>query len=384
MVNNDRKLDYIIDQMVNTVENSKDEVFGIAEDSRRQYESLSKELAILREAIKETIKKNEELDKQSAESRKRLAEVSRSFSLYSEETIKEAYDTAHKYQAALHVNRDKEKILRKRRDEIEIRLRSIEQMVERADGLAGKISVMLNYLNDDFKHVSDIIQDAQAKQQFGLKIIEAQEEERRRLSREIHDGPAQMLANIMLRSEIVDRIYRKGDLESAVAEMRNVRFLIKESLQEVRRIIYDLRPMALDDLGLIPTIKKYISTLTDQHKDQKILFSHTGSSERLPSQYEVALFRLIQESIQNAIKHAEATEIKVRLEIALHKVIALIADNGKGFDQQQKNENSFGLIGMHERVEMLEGEIRIKSQLGKGTNVMIKIPIKKANSNTEV
>ncbi|WP_066192247.1 MULTISPECIES: sensor histidine kinase [Gracilibacillus] len=381
MVNNDRKLDYIIDEMVNTVENSKDEVFGIAEESRKEYELLTEELASLKHSVLEKIRENEQLDKQSALSRQHLAEVSKNFRDYSEDTIKEAYDRAHKYQTALQVNRDKEQILRKRRDEIELRLKSMEHMVERADGLAGKISIVLNYLNDDFKHVSDIIQDAHAKQQFGLKIIEAQEEERRRISREIHDGPAQMLANIMLRSEIVGRTYKKGDVESAVSEMRNVRSLIKDSLHEVRRIIYDLRPMALDDLGLIPTIKKYISTLHDQHAN--IHFSYNGSSDRLDSQYEVALFRLIQESIQNAIKHAEADQIKVLLEVSAEKVIVLVEDDGEGFDQNQKKEKSFGLIGMQERVEMLEGEIRIKSQIAKGTKIMIKIPIKQ-NIDTDI
>ncbi|UOQ85161.1 sensor histidine kinase [Gracilibacillus salinarum] len=369
----DRTLDYIIDEMIDTVKNSQDEVFEIAEDSRKEYENMHKELLVLKEQVTTVIAESDQLEYKARVARKKLSDVSENFQLYAEDKVREVYDTAHRLQTELLVKRDKEKILRDRRDEIELRLKSIEQMVERAESLVGKISIVLNYLNEDFKQVSDLIHDAHEKQQFGLKIIEAQEEERRRLSREMHDGPAQMLANIMLRSEIVDRTYKKGDIDSAVKEMRNVRMMIRESLYEVRRIIYDLRPMALDDLGLIPTIKKYITTLEDQHTNIK--FTYQSQDKRLDNQYEVALFRLIQESIQNAIKHANASSINVYVEITDEKVIATITDNGSGFEQDDKKDKSFGIIGMHERVDILDGDIQITSKVGTGTKVWIEIPI---------
>lgn len=373
MVNRDRQLDYIIDEMIDTVKKSKDEVFLISEDTRKEQEKLHKELMKLREDVHVVIEESEILEKRAGDARKHLSKVSKNFDKFSEEEIRQAYDQAHKIQTELTLKRDKEKLLRERRDEIELRLRSLDQLVERADGLAGKISVVLNYLNEDFKHVSDIIQDAQEKQEFGLKIIEAQEEERRRLSREMHDGPAQALANILIRSEIIERIYQKGDMDNALKEMRDIRKLIRDSLYEVRKIIYDLRPMALDDLGLIPTIKKYIATLEPQHNN--IRFIYKGSSERLDSKYEVALFRLIQESIQNAIKHAEATEILVKIEILKDRVTAVIVDDGNGFDPKERRDKSFGLMGMHERVEILEGKLKVSSSKEAGTKVIIVIPI---------
>ncbi|WP_208587596.1 sensor histidine kinase [Gracilibacillus suaedae] len=373
MKHTDRTLDYIIDEMIDTVKNSKDEIFEIAEDSRKEYQTLEQELAVLKEDVTVVIDEGDALEKKVKLARKKLAEVSKNFKEYSEDKIREVYDQAHQLQTDLVVTRDKEKVLRERRDEIELRLKSIEQMVERAEGLVGKVSIVLNYLNEDFQEVSDLISDAYEKQEFGLKIIEAQEEERRRLSREMHDGPAQMLANIMLRSEIVDRTFKKGDVDSAVQEMRNVRVMIRESLHEVRRIIYDLRPMALDDLGLIPTIKKYISTLEDQHPN--IRFKYQSSDERLHSHYEVALFRLIQESIQNAIKHAEAELILVELDISCDRVVATITDNGKGFEQSEKKDKSFGIIGMHERVDILGGDLDLTSKKGAGTRVNITIPL---------
>ncbi|WP_163578987.1 sensor histidine kinase [Gracilibacillus saliphilus] len=378
MKHTDRTLDYIIDEMIDTVKNSKDEIFEIAEDSRKEYQTLEQELAVLKEDVALVIDEGDALEKKVKLARKKLAEVSKNFKKYSEEKIREVYDQAHQLQTDLVVTRDKEKMLRDRRDEIELRLKSIEQMVERAEGLVGKVSIVLNYLNEDFQEVSDLISDAYEKQEFGLKIIEAQEEERRRLSREMHDGPAQMLANIMLRSEIVDRTFKKGDVDGAVREMRDVRVMIRDSLYEVRRIIYDLRPMALDDLGLIPTIKKYIRTLEDQHPN--IRFQYQSSDERLHSHYEVALFRLIQESIQNAIKHAEAKLILVELDISCDRVVATITDNGKGFEQSEKKDKSFGIIGMHERVDILGGDLDITSKQGAGTRVNITIPLEHDNN----
>src|SRR5690625_5663209 len=137
------------------------------------------------------------------------------------------------------------------RDDIERLIISLDHMIKRAQWLVSKVAVVLNYLNDDFKYVNNMIEEAKEKQEFGLKIIEAQEEERKKISREIHDGPAQMLANILLRSELVDRALRDQGTDMALQEIKSVRKMIRTSLYEVRRIIYDIRPMELNDLCLL-------------------------------------------------------------------------------------------------------------------------------------
>src|SRR5699024_6363395 len=295
------------------------------------------------------------------------------FDQHSENEIREVYEKTHAMQTKLAISRQEEKVLRDKRDELERRLLSLNETIKRAEGLASKISVILNYLSDDFQQVNEMIEEAKEKQEFGLKNIEAQEEERRKISREIHDGPAQMLANILLRSELVDRTFRDGTVNEALSEIKSVRKMIRSSLYEVRRIIYDLRPMALDDLGLIPTIKKYTSTVAD-YNDIEIEFTTIGQEKRLHQEYEIAFFRLMQEALQNAVKHAEASLIKVKLEINSTMLVMVVKDNGKGFDPEQKQEKSFGLIGMRERVEMLDGTLSINSTIGEGTTIVIKVP----------
>jgi two-component system, NarL family, sensor histidine kinase DegS len=220
-----------------------------------------------------------------------------------------------------------------------------------------------------------MLENAKQKQEFGLRIIEAQEEERKRLSREIHDGPAQMMANVMMRSDLTEKVYRERGGEEAMQEIRSIRKMVRNALYEVRRIIYDLRPMALDDLGLVPTLRKYLDTIEDYNKCAVYKFTHMGQDKRLPSRLEVALFRLVQEAVQNASKHANATEIIVELEIQRSFISVVVKDNGKGFNINEKKENTFGLIGMGERVDLLEGQLSIDSTIGIGTVVTIRVPV---------
>ncbi|SDO18540.1 sensor histidine kinase [Halobacillus aidingensis] len=371
----DIALDHIIDEMVDTVTNSKDEIFQIGEESRNEFEKLNSELADTKKQVISLIDEGDKLEQKVRFSRVRLSEVSKQFQTYSEEEIRKVYEQTHGLQMELSMKREKEKQLRERRDDLERRLRNLEETIGRAEALGGKISIVLNYLTEDFKHVSDALEDAKEKQEFGLQIIEAQEEERRRLSREIHDGPAQMLANVMLRSDLVDRTYRERGVEEAMQEVKSVRALVRSALYEVRRIIYDLRPMALDDLGLIPTLKKYLATIEDYNNSIHISFASFGKERRLDTKYEVALFRLVQEAVQNAVKHAEPKEIKVKVELKSNGVMIVVKDDGKGFDTTQKKEKSFGLVGMRERVDMLDGELNIDSSLGEGTIVTIHLPI---------
>jgi len=370
-----KTLDLILEKMVETVDSSKDEIFRIGEQCRQDYEQLTAELKEIKALVLQKIEEGDKLEIQARFARKRLSEVSKHFNEYTEIEVREAYEKAHSLQMELSINRSLEKQYRERRDDIERRLLGLNETIERADHLVTQISVVMNYLISDLKQVGEVLENAKQKQDFGLKIIGAQEEEKKRLSREIHDGPAQMMANVMMRSDLVERIYREKGAEEAILEIKSLKMMVRSALYEVRRIIYDLRPMALDDLGLVPTLKKYLQTIEEYHEKTKIVFASLGTDLRLPSKYEVALFRLIQESVQNALKHANAKVITVKIEMRRDQVIVLIKDDGKGFNKEQTKEESFGIIGMRERVELLNGELTIDTKIGKGTIVMVSVPI---------
>lgn len=372
---NTKTLDMILDKMVETVGNSKDEIFRIGEQCRKDYESLSEELEDVRFLVIQAIEEGDKLEIKARSARNRLSQVSMHFNNFSEVEVREAYERAHELQMELTINRQTEKQLRERRDDLERRLIGLAETIDRADHLISQISVVMNYLLSDLKHVGEVLEDAKLKQDFGLKIIEAQEEERKRLSREIHDGPAQMMANVMMRSDLIEKVYREYGANDALKEVKNLKKMVRNALYEVRRIIYDLRPMALDDLGLAPTLKKYLQTIEEYHSTTKITYRNIGEERRLPSKYEVALFRLVQESVQNALKHANAREIHVKLEMTRDFISILIKDDGEGFDLKKKKAESFGIIGMKERVDLLGGELSIDSKTGVGTVVLIRVPL---------
>lgn len=376
----EKALDQILESMVNTVKNSKQEVIEISEQSRQEFEILTKELLKTKLEVTETINKGDLLEVHEKLARQRLAEVSRNFTIYSEREVRSAYEKAHSLQMDLAFIRQKEKMLIDRRNDLELRLKKLEQTVKRAENLVSQITVILNYLNSDLQQVNELLNNAKEKQEFGLRIIEAQEEERKRLSREIHDGPAQMLANVMMRSELIDRISRERGMDEALKEIKDLRMMVRDALYEVRKIIYDLRPMALDDLGLIPTLKRYLVT-TEEYNEIAIKFVNLGDGKRLAPRLEVALFRLVQEAVQNAIKHAKANEIQVKIELKKTSVKLVIRDDGIGFDITNRKENSFGIVGMKERVELLKGEITFQSAIGKGTLIMIDVPLMDEEEN---
>jgi two-component system, NarL family, sensor histidine kinase DegS len=367
-----KTIDEIREKMIETVTCSKSDIFQIGEQCRQDYENMTDELHNIKQIVVKLIDEGDSLEEQVQKARIRLSEVSMNIKNFSEGEVREAYELAHQLQMDLSINWQYKKQLLDKRDDLERRIMGLNETIDRAEHLISQISVVKNYLASE---MGEVLEDAKAKQDFGLKIIEAQEEERKRLSREIHDGPAQMMANVIMRSDLIERVYREAGPEEAFSELNSFKKMVRSALYEVRRIIYDLRPMALDDLGLVPTLRKYLQTIEEYHNHSKIDFVNIGLERRLPAKYEVALFRMIQESVQNALKHANACEIKVKLEMTDSTITVSIKDNGVGFDKSDKKPESFGLIGMKERVDLLDGDIAIDSKLGRGTTVTIRVPL---------
>jgi two-component system sensor histidine kinase DegS len=224
------------------------------------------------------------------------------------------------------------------------------------------------------------LESAKNRQLLGLKIILAQEEERRRIAREMHDGPAQTMANLALRAEIAERMLDRGEFESVKEELTDLKHLIRNGLEEVRKIIFNLRPMTLDDLGLIPTLRKYAQDFEERTKI-RVRFDVKGTQKRLPSEMEVAIFRLVQESLSNVMKHAQASFVAVEITYQRDKLKVVVHDNGVGFSVEKleagmaQEQSHFGIIGMRERVELLEGRMDIESGKRTGTKITLLIPI---------
>src|SRR5215211_7190698 len=204
-------------------------------------------------------------------------------------------------------------------------------------------------------------------------LVNAQETERQRLSRQIHDGPAQALSNFILQTEIAMRLM---DVDAAQAreELNNLKTSAMGTFQKVRNFIFELRPMMLDDLGLVPTVRRY----SDAFKEQAgldINVTVTGTERRLEPYLEVMLFRAIQELLGNAARHSQATLVRVMLDLGEDRVRVSVDDNGRGFDPDTVlQSNSLGLKLIRERAEMLGGNFEVDSSIGKGARISFGVP----------
>jgi two-component system sensor histidine kinase DegS len=204
-----------------------------------------------------------------------------------------------------------------------------------------------------------------------VSIIEAQEQERLRLSRQMHDGPAQSLTNLVLQAEICERLFDR-DPERARNELAELKKNVMKTFKTVKGFIFDLRPMMLDDLGLVPTIKRYVDGLTDEGLSGLTL-KVTGKDRRLAAHKEVTIFRIIQTLIHIGREQSHAASIIVHLNIEDDQTDVTVEDNGNGFELDDNLTSPdaalLNLPTMRERIEMLGGKIHFFSAPGQGLRV---------------
>jgi signal transduction histidine kinase len=200
------------------------------------------------------------------------------------------------------------------------------------------------------------------------RVVAGQELERARLARELHDETGQALTSILLG---LRAIQETDDVDVAVEE---VRALVVSTLQDVRRLAVELRPSALDDYGLVPALERLTATVTEQGGPVVDLEAQLGD-ERLPGEIETALYRIVQEAITNAIKHAEAGSVSVVLTRTPAAVKVVIEDDGRGIDPAVGGDG-LGLMGMRERLALLDGRLRVESNPGAGTTIVAEVPLR--------
>ncbi|MFW6074434.1 MAG: ATP-binding protein [Chloroflexota bacterium] len=212
-----------------------------------------------------------------------------------------------------------------------------------------------------------------------LAQIRAREDERRRFARDIHDGPAQAFANAIIGLEFIDRAMRSSTTsdDEAIAEIERVKAMMREGLTEIRRFIFDNRPTMLQDRGLYVTLQHYI----EQYQSifpMMVTASIEDNLPRLSVEQELAAFRIVQESIQNASKHSRASQVELRIWRDDDCVRISVKDNGRGFSPDRVRVHAMGGTGlqsMEERIELVGAQLSIFSEPGEGTEVLAALPI---------
>ncbi|MFC1918645.1 ATP-binding protein [Chloroflexota bacterium] len=215
-------------------------------------------------------------------------------------------------------------------------------------------------------------------EQLLAQVVLAQEEERNRISIDLHDSVAQWLVAASYGIQSFNHALSGDKADRARDDLATMENTITKSLKELRRVVVGLRPPALDELGLTHAVRKIVEELKADGIDYK--FTETGMPFRLPSSMEIAVYRIVQEALSNIRKHSNAGKVNLRMQFHGDRLVLEIRDNGQGFDLSQTLNSAIsgghlGLLGMRQRVEMLGGDIRIKTSEGKGTTITLSLPI---------
>jgi signal transduction histidine kinase len=208
-------------------------------------------------------------------------------------------------------------------------------------------------------------------------VTHSQEEERKRLARDLHDDTVQSLIAIGQRIELCRASL--DDPAEARGQLTDVRRMVTEAIQSIRHFSYELRPLALEDLGLVPALQLLVNDLA-RADSLEVDLEIDGQPQGLAPDLEVAIYRIVQEALQNVHKHAHASEVKVRAEFTSEVVAIAVRDDGVGFivppsPTELASQGSFGLMGIEERAQLFGGKLEIHSQPGHGTELKVTLPL---------
>ncbi|MBI2953937.1 MAG: sensor histidine kinase [Chloroflexi bacterium] len=371
---------------------SETESFGslreLAQDCHRDLEGVRREATEMTVLIKQISSEVERQTTRAAESASKLREAEMAPDAYTRAEVRELNANAQESEMRLFMMKEQLAQLEFKTENLRRYQKLLERVVDVSRRLlegvgeipAAAAAPVAATVPANEVTASTITQFtvATAADKDVSRIVEVQEDERQRIARQIHDGPAQSLVNLILRAEVCERL-QTADPEALKPELASLKDTVVDTLRVTRQFIFDLRPMILDDLGLVPTLRRYIESLATK-KGTLVNVSSSGAESRLPGRLEIALFRIAQEAIDNALTHGQAGEVQVNVVVLDGLVRLAIDDNGVGFNVDKAlaanaSRGLRGIKGMLERAQAVGGKVSLDSAAGRGTRVRVEIPL---------
>lgn len=339
-------------------------LLDLIEESRKNYEQTQKELKEIEVLIQQSSAEVDKLVQRNSQITTKVHQMEANIDTYPRHDIKEVYSAAKEAQTRLFMMRGQLEQLQSKQQNLEKYAEHLQKFLE--------VSEQTTYIG------SSAESSASTGERTIVRIIEAQENERLHLARQMHDGPAQSLTNLILQAEICERLF-DTDPTRARVELGNLKNAVSATFQKTREFIFDLRPMMLDDLGLIPTLKRYVQGFKEKSGLSTNL-AIVGKERRLPSYTEVTIFRVVQGLLKNISQHANATHVQVSINLEGEAIGVSVEDDGSGFDVDDvmasaRQRRTLGIAAMQEQVEMLGGQIHFESGIGRGTKVKLEVPL---------
>ncbi len=332
---------------------------NLLEDCRKQYDQTQSALKEIDVLIQQTVAEVDRLAQRSLQAANRLRQIEANLESVPRDQLREAYNTMLETQQRLFTTRGQ-----------------LEKLQSDQRNLQEYSRLLLRVLELEEESGKRGTETEETGVPTVVRVIEAQERERQHMARQMHDGPAQALTNLVLQAEICERLF-DSDTERARQELANLKAAVASTFERVRGFISDLRPMMLDDLGLIPTIRRYADDYGgDKLRVQLII---TGRERRIASYKEVTIFRVIQALLNNARDISHASGVQVNIDMGDERVQVVVEDDGSGFEMSELTSGAIGkemgLDTLRERIEMLGGQFEVDSGPGRGTRVVFGIPL---------
>ncbi|TEU01101.1 MAG: sensor histidine kinase [Anaerolineales bacterium] len=331
------------------------------EESHTQLEKVQRGMTEISLLVEQSHGEVEKLAKRNADITGRIHQLQAHFDTVPREDIRTIYDDALDAQQRLFTMRG----------QLE-KLQSDEEHLQTFSDYMARTLQILGEKPDI--GVEDEVDELGGSQSVFGQIIQAQEDERRKISRQMHDGPAQVLTNFILQTEIAARLF-DTDIELAREELENLKTAANASFVKIRDFIFELRPMMLDDLGLVPTVKRYGEAFKEK-TGLDVVVVNTGIERRLESHREVVLFRAIQTLLANVRDHAQATQVKISIDLDEKNARATVEDNGIGFDPEIVETDEYvsrPLNQLRSQIELLGGILEIDSKQGEGARIVVRL-----------
>ncbi|NJP05367.1 MAG: sensor histidine kinase [Chloroflexaceae bacterium] len=346
---------------------SKDKLQELLDEYRKEQDRIHREYKEIEGQVRQTTTDVERLSQRELQVSNRVRDLEINIDRYSKAEIKNFYTAAQEVQMRLQMMRAQLEQLQMRQNALRNQQDQVTDFVKLLEEMSG------------MGNTNDSVDGEPSSDDLILNFIQAQEQERQRLSLQMHDAVAQVLSNLVLRAQICERLM-DHDTERARNELSGLKNAINASLQNVRRFIFDLHPMVLEDLGLLVTLRRFVAEFGEKQKIDISLMSQ-GLEGRLPKHYDVTLFRFVQEALNNVALHANSDQARVLINASDMALQIVVEDDGVGFHvndvlSDQNNRRNKGIASMKQQIEgLLRGEFGIESAVGRGTRVAATVPL---------
>ena len=337
---------------------------SFVEDTFTEHEHTQKQLREIDVLIKQSAAEVERLAQRHAQVTNYVRQLQTNFDTIPREDIREGYEAQQNAQQRLFTMRGQLEKLQSDQRNLERLAEFQRKFLELSEGSGVMPQMRKGRATRDQSNV--------------VRVVQVEESARQSLVRRMHDGPASSLSNFILQAEICQRLFDKNP-DRARGELNALKATASVTFETIKDFIFELRPMMLDDLGVVPTLRRYVETLQEKDGPQ-ISITVTGLERRLEGHVEITVFRAVQELLNNARRHARATQVQVLLDLTQERLLAVVEDNGGGFNVEEVFSNSdanrtIGLTTIRERIEMLGGELNIQSSTGHGSRAEFVIPL---------